>query len=160
MVLQVCRGKGNSSASWSLMWRVLAKAVLKRGVRGASMNRWKGWEKNNTVLLNKNALRTVEEPQDLFLQACKPSVSQCWAKVGEEGYVMGLGGEPKCIGSLWNFSFRNKARPSSLEVAKIEETAMKAQNLCEWITSMSICTQLCLISPRESASLLVGTYMF
>lgn len=42
---------------------------------------------------------------------------------------MGLGGEPKCIGSLCNFSLRNKARLSSLEAAEIEETAMKAQKL-------------------------------
>lgn len=160
VVLQVCRGKGSTPGSWSLMWRILARAVLERGVRGASMNRWKCWEKNNTVLLNKNALRTVEEPQGCFLQACKPSVPQCWAKAGEEGYVMGLGGEPKCIGSLWNFSLRSNARLSSLEAAEIEETAMKAQKLWEWIISIGICTQVCLMSPRESVSVLVDTYLF
>lgn len=60
---------------------------------------------------------------------------------------MALGGEPKRIGSLCNFSLRNKAGLSSLEVAEIEETAMKAQNLWECMTSISICTQVCLVSP-------------
>lgn len=127
--------------------------------QGASISRWK-YQKKKTVLLNKNGLRTVAELQDCFLQAFKPSVSQCWAKAGEEGYVMGLGGEPECIGSLCNCSLRNKAGLSSLEIAETEETATKAQNLWQCITSISICTQVCLVSPRESVSVLVDTYLF
>lgn len=74
--------------------------------------------------------------------------------------MTGLGAEPKCTGSLCNFSLRSQARPSSLEVVEIEETAMKAQNLWECITGISIYTQVCLMVPRESISMFVDTYLF
>lgn len=55
---------------------------------------------------------------------------------------------------------RNKERVSSLEVAEIEETAMRAQNFWECTTGISICTQVCLMSSRESISGLADTYLF